>query len=108
MQAIHYEHVVVCYLQNNESDSSDGEQGVGNPFLELVKSLGAGPGSYGNELKGNWRDDESDKNEEEEIEEEMGQSENEDEVNETKKQVHGDAEAVGKLQVPSSRFYCHK
>ncbi|PFX26374.1 Digestive organ expansion factor [Stylophora pistillata] len=84
--------------KNNESDSSDGEQGVGNPFLELVKSLGAGPGSYGNELKGNWRDDESDKNEEEEIEEEMGQSENEDEVDETKKQVNGDAEAVGKLQ----------
>ena len=56
-------------------------------------------------MKEKWKDDESDKNDEEEIEEEMVQTESEDEVKEANKQVNGDAEAVQKLQVCISRLY---
>ena len=58
-------------------------------------------------MKEKWKDDESDKNYEEEIEEEMVQTESEDEVKEANKQVNGDAEAVQKLQVCISRLYFH-
>ena len=58
-------------------------------------------------MKEKWKDDESDKNDEEEIEEEMVQTESEDEVKEANKQVNGDAEAVEKLKVCTSRLYIH-
>ncbi|RMX37355.1 hypothetical protein pdam_00015462, partial [Pocillopora damicornis] len=83
-------------IESNEIDSSDSEQDVGNLYLELVNSLGAGPGSYGEELKEKWKDDESDKNDEEEIEEEMVQTENEDEVKEANKQEDSEGDNVSK------------
>lgn len=68
-------------------ESSDTEQEIVNPYLELVNSLGINSGLYRDELKEKWIEDESEGDVDEEEMEQVGSEEN---VSEVRKHVNGD------------------
>ena len=98
--------VLFCF-QTHESESSDSEHENANPYLELVSSLGIDSGSYTDQLKEKWKEDESEEdNDDEEMEEEMEQVETEEEVKEVKNHVNGDVPWTRpeKFQVPRDKI----
>ena len=98
--------VIICF-QTRESESSDSEHENANPYLELVSSLGIDSGSYTDQLKEKWKEDDSEEDDDEEMEDEMEQDESEEGIKEVKNHVNGDAPWTRpeKFQVPGDFFF---